>query len=53
MMENLLKELQEQDEMLKKIFARREELAKIAKENNIYNELWDKLHDDKKSHYSF
>lgn len=52
-MENLLKELQKQDEMLKKIFTRREEIAEMTKKNNTYNELWDKLHDDKKSHYSF
>lgn len=53
MMENLLKELQEQDEMLKKIFARREEIAEMAKKNNTYNELWEKLYADRKSHYSF
>ena len=53
MMNELLKELQEQDEILKKIFARREEIAEITKKNNTYDELWEKLYTDGESHYSF
>lgn len=49
----LLDELRAQDEELNKIFARREEIAKLAKEAGDYDKMWNKLHADKKSHWEF
>lgn len=47
----ILRELHEQDKLLKKIFDRREELAELAGER--YDEIWEKLYSDGESHYDF
>lgn len=49
----LLQELQEQDEILNKIFARREEIAKISRDKGFYNDIWKSLISDKNTHWSF
>lgn len=49
----ILKELKEQDKILHEIFSRREELAKIAKEQGCYNKVYDKLFADHLSHFNF
>ena len=50
--EAIVEELRKQDEQLKVIFERREELAKITKEAGCYDEIWKMLFDGEK-HYSF
>ena len=50
--EAIVEELRKQDEQLKVIFERREELAKITKEMGCYDEVWEMLFDGEK-HYSF
>lgn len=49
----IVEELRKQDEQLKAIFNRREELAKIAKEAECYDEIWEMLFGDHEAHYSF
>ena len=51
-MEEMLKELREQDKQLREIFDRRREIGKEAREKNIFNELWEELIDDLESHYT-
>lgn len=48
-----VKELQVQDMDLLDIFNRREEIAQEAKESGLYNELWEMLFADGKSHWNF
>ena len=43
--EAIVEELRKQDEQLKVIFERREELAKIVKEAGCYDEIWEMLFD--------
>lgn len=50
---SILKELRQQDEQINAILSRREELKNITKENGCYDEVWDMLHSDKKSHWEF
>lgn len=49
----IVEELRKQDEQLRTIFDRREELAKIAKEAGCYDEIWEMLFGDHEGHYSF
>lgn len=49
----IVEELRKQDEQLKVIFERREELAKIAKEAGCYDEIWEMLFGDGEKHHSF
>ena len=51
-MEEMLKELREQDKQLKEIFDRRRKIGKEAREKNIFNELWEELMNDHESHYT-
>lgn len=48
-----VKELQVQDMDLLDIFNKREEIAQEAKESGLYNELWEMLFADGKSHWNF
>ena len=50
--EAIVEELRKQDEQLKIILKRREELAKITKEAGCYDEIWEMLFDGEE-HYSF
>ena len=45
--------LREQDRLLQEIFQTRKELAEMAKQEDIYDEVWDMLYSDKQSHYEF
>lgn len=45
--------LQEQDKILKEIFAKREELAELVKSKGIYDEVWEALYADGEQHYTF
>ena len=49
----IVEELRKQDEQLRAIFDRREELAKITKEAGCYDEIWEMLFGDHEGHYSF
>ena len=49
----IVEELCKQDEQLRAIFDRREELAKIAEEAECYDEIWEMLFGDHEGHYSF
>ena len=49
----IVEELLKQDEQLRAIFDRREELAKIAKEAGCYDEIWEMLFADHEGHYYF
>jgi hypothetical protein len=49
----IVEELRKQDEQLKAIFERREELAKIAKEAGCHDKIWEMLFSDHEAHYSF
>ena len=49
----IVEELRKQDEQLKAIFDRREELSKIAKETGCHGQIWEMLFNDHKEHYSF
>lgn len=49
----IVEELLKQDEQLKAIFERREELAKIVKEAGCYDEIWEMLFGDGEKHHSF
>lgn len=51
--EAIVEELRKQDEQLKVILERREELEKIAKEAECYDEIWEMLFGDHEGHYSF
>ena len=42
----IVEELRKQDEQLKAIFERREELAKIAKEAGCHDKIWEMLFSD-------
>ena len=49
----IVEELRKQDDQLKVIFERREELGKIVRKAGCHSEIWDMLFDDHTSHYSF
>lgn len=49
----IVEELRKQDEQLKVIFERREEIGKIIREAGCHGEIWDMLFSDHTSHYSF
>lgn len=49
----ILEELRENDRELNKLFERREELGRLAKEKGWHDKIWDKLMNDGKSHWSF
>ena len=49
----IVEELRKQDEQLKVILERREELAKITEEAGCYDEIWEMLYSDHEAHYSF
>ena len=49
----ILEELRENDRELNKLFERREELGRLAKEKGWHDRIWDKLMDDGESHWSF
>ena len=51
--EAIVEELRKQDEQLKVILERREELATIAEEAGCYDEIWEMLFGDHENHYSF
>ena len=46
-------ELRKQDEQLRAIFYRREELANIIREAECFDEIWEMLFADHEAHYSF
>lgn len=52
-MTEYLRELLEQDNELRKIYKRREEIAQIAKQDGYYNELWELLYKDGERHCEF
>ena len=49
----IVAELRKQDEQLRAILDRREELAKIAEEAGCYDEIQEMLFGDHEGHYSF
>ena len=49
----IVAELRKQDEQLRAIFDRREELANIARETECFDEIWEMLFTDHETHYSF
>ena len=49
----MLEILKEQDKELQKIFDEREKIAKQAQAMNRYDELWEMLDSDGKTHYYF
>ena len=49
----IVEELRKQDEQLRAIFERREELAKIAKEAGCHDKIWEMLFKDHEAHYTF
>ena len=49
----IVAELRKQDEQLRAIFDRREELANIVREAECFDEIWEMLFADHKAHYSF
>lgn len=49
----IVEELRKQDEQLRAIFERREELAKIAREVGCHDQIWEMLFGDHEAHYSF
>ena len=51
--ERFLEELREQDEMIRKLFERREEIGRICRTNGDYRIVYDALFSDKKMHYGF
>ena len=51
--QNIVEQLRRQDEQINAILARREELRKITQENGCYDEIWDMLYSDNKSHWDF
>lgn len=52
-LENLVKELQQQDKEIQALFEKREAIAREAKENGLYNELWEMLFADGNPHITF
>lgn len=52
-MEAIVKELQEQDKQMDAIRKRREELARLTKKADCYDEVWEMLYSDHKSHWEF
>lgn len=50
---SLCEGLRKQDEEIHRILEQREEIYRIANENKIYNELWEMLYSDGKTHWSF
>ena len=49
----IVAELRKQDEQLRAIFDRREELASIVREAECFDEIWEMLFADHETHYSF
>lgn len=49
----IVEELRKQDEQLKAIFERREELAKITKEAGCHDKIFEMLFSDHEGHYDF
>ena len=49
----IVAELRKQDEQLRAIFDRREELANIIREAECFDEIWEMLFTDHEAHYSF
>ena len=49
----IVAELRKQDEQLRAIFDRREELANIVREAECFDEIWEMLFTDHETHYSF
>ena len=49
----IVAELRKQDEQLRAIFDRREELANIVREAECFDEIWEMLFTDHEAHYSF
>ena len=49
----MLEILKAQDKELQKIFAEREKIAEQAEMMNRYDELWEMLYSDGKTHYLF
>lgn len=52
-LDRLCEELRKQDEQLNAILKRREEIRDIVKINGTYDELWEMLYSDCKSHWEF
>ena len=50
---SIVQQLKQQEEQINAILARREELKAITKENGCYDEIWEMLHADGGSHWSF
>lgn len=50
---NFVAELLQQDEELKRIYKRREEIAEKAKKAGCYDEMWETLYADGESHCEF
>ena len=48
----IVAELRKQDEQLRAIFDRREELANIVREAECFDEIWEMLFTDHETHYS-
>ena len=51
--QNIVEQLRKQEELINAILAMREELRKITQENGCYDEIWDMLYSDNKSHWDF
>lgn len=49
----IVEELRKQDEQLKAIFKRREELAEITKKAGCHDKIWEMLFKDHEAHYTF
>jgi hypothetical protein len=49
----IVEELRKQDEQLRAIFKRREELGKIAREAGCHGKIWEMLYKDHEAHYTF
>lgn len=45
--------LREQDRLLQEIFQARKELAEMAKQEDMYDAIWEMLYSDGQSHYEF
>ena len=52
-MTRLCEILQRQDEELEKIFSERKFISEFAKKHGFYDELWEMLYKDGKSHSTF
>ena len=49
----IVEEIRKQDEQLRAIFDRREELANIVREAECFDEIWEMLFADHEAHYTF